>query len=103
MLLVGTSNRVEAIPDTLKRVGRFDREFVLSLPTPEARGNILWQLLSNMKHSLSQEDVNRIGERGFGLSKADLAGVVRAAWQNAISRWKEEKASDIQSANSHFI
>lgn len=41
VVLIGATNRVDAIDAALRRTGRFDREFTFSLPSCEARAEIL--------------------------------------------------------------
>ena len=41
IIVIGATNRIDAIDPALRRPGRFDREFEFSLPAKEARKDIL--------------------------------------------------------------
>lgn len=119
VVVIGTTNRPNAIDPALRRPGRFDREFeigkhqtnsqhhvhdqieidpfcfcgVAGVPDAEARLVILEVLLAKTPHSISQADLRALAGRAHGYVGADLSAVVREAGTLAIKRWVNEHAS----------
>ncbi|EIW81549.1 AAA-domain-containing protein [Coniophora puteana RWD-64-598 SS2] len=87
VVVIGTTNRPNAIDPALRRPGRFDREFEIGVPDAAARLSILQVLLSNTPHTLSPSDLHTIASRAHGYVGADLSAVVREAGTLAIKRW----------------
>ncbi|KAJ6619519.1 AAA family ATPase [Mycena sp. CBHHK59/15] len=87
VVVIGTTNRPNAIDPALRRPGRFDREIEIGIPDTEARLSILQVLLSKTPHTMSQEDLLAIASRAHGYVGADLSAVVREAGTIAIKRW----------------
>ncbi|KAG5653163.1 hypothetical protein H0H81_002005 [Sphagnurus paluster] len=87
VVVIGTTNRPNAIDPALRRPGRFDREIEIGIPDAEARFSILNVLLSNTPHSISQEQLRAFSSRAHGYVGADLGAVVREAGTIAIKRW----------------
>ncbi|KAF9220516.1 AAA-domain-containing protein [Gyrodon lividus] len=87
VVVIGTTNRPNAIDPALRRPGRFDREFEIGVPDAEARFAILDVLLSKTPHSISQAAIRTLASRAHGYVGADLSAVVREAGTIAIKRW----------------
>ncbi|KAJ7758519.1 AAA family ATPase [Mycena maculata] len=87
VVVIGTTNRPNAIDPALRRPGRFDREIEIGIPDVEARCSILQVLLSKTPHTISQADLLSIASRAHGYVGADLSAVVREAGTIAIKRW----------------
>jgi SpoVK/Ycf46/Vps4 family AAA+-type ATPase len=58
VVVVATTNRVDAIDPALRRPGRFDREVRFGVPSPSDRRDILTKHLSGMHHSLTDDQVS---------------------------------------------
>lgn len=113
VVIIGTTNRPNAIDPALRRPGRFDREIEIGrsklismtvtsrhvgIPDAQARFSILKVLLSNTPHSISDEDLAAFASRAYGYVGADLSAIVREAGTIAIKRWIETSsasASDV--------
>jgi AAA family ATPase len=112
VVVIGTTNRPNAIDPALRRPGRFDREieigtsansyflFLLSMMNPgvpdaEARHSILNVLLSKTPHSISQDDLRAFSSRAHGYVGADLSAIVREAGTLAIKRWLASPAEEL--------
>ncbi|KAJ2933421.1 hypothetical protein H1R20_g3679, partial [Candolleomyces eurysporus] len=89
VVVVGTTNRPNAIDPALRRPGRFDREIEIGIPDAEARLSILKVLLSKTPHTISQEDLRSLASRAHGYVGADLSAVVREAGTISIKRWSK--------------
>ncbi|KAG6872380.1 hypothetical protein C0995_010194, partial [Termitomyces sp. Mi166 len=87
VVVIGTTNRPNAIDPALRRPGRFDREIEIGVPDAEARLSILNVLLANTPHSIAQQDLQAFSSRAHGYVGADLSAVVREAGTIAIKRW----------------
>ncbi|KZO91609.1 AAA-domain-containing protein [Calocera viscosa TUFC12733] len=87
VIVVGTTNRVNAIDPALRRPGRFDREVEIGIPDVAARLAILRVLLEKLPHSLDDAALQALAGRTHGYVGADLAALVRDAGALAIHRW----------------
>ncbi|KAJ2918727.1 hypothetical protein MD484_g1678, partial [Candolleomyces efflorescens] len=87
VVVVGTTNRPNAIDPALRRPGRFDREIEIGIPDAQARLSILKVLLAKTPHTISDEELWSIASRAHGYVGADLSAVVREAGTQAIKRY----------------
>ncbi|KAF9465782.1 P-loop containing nucleoside triphosphate hydrolase protein [Collybia nuda] len=87
VVVIGTTNRPNAIDPALRRPGRFDREIEIGIPDAEARFSILNVLLSKTPHTITQDELAVVSSRAHGYVGADLSAVVREAGTIAIKRW----------------
>ncbi|TFK22011.1 AAA family ATPase [Coprinopsis marcescibilis] len=87
VVVIGTTNRPNAIDPALRRPGRFDREIEIGIPDAEARLSILNVLLKNTPNSISQSQLHSLASRAHGYVGADLSAAVREAGTIAIKRW----------------
>ncbi|CAK5284283.1 unnamed protein product [Mycena citricolor] len=87
VVVIGTTNRPNAIDPALRRPGRFDREIEIGVPDVEARYLILQVLLTKTPHSVSDAQLRAIASRAHGYVGADLGAMVREAGTIAIKRW----------------
>ncbi|RLE89263.1 MAG: AAA family ATPase [Thermoprotei archaeon] len=85
VIVIGATNRPEALDPALRRPGRFDREIVFPVPDRKARKEILLVHTRNMPLS---DDVNldEIAEITHGFTGADLAALCREAAMSALRR-----------------
>jgi len=85
VIVIGATNRVDALDMALRRAGRFDREIALGVPTLEARSEILAKITSRMKLS-GDFDFQLLAQKTPGYVGADLASLAREAGTIAINR-----------------
>ena len=78
ILLLAATNRVECIPDYLRRPGRFDREIVVSPPNATQRLAMLKKFIyiANPTCSISDEELMQIAEACVGYVAADLKALI---------------------------
>jgi SpoVK/Ycf46/Vps4 family AAA+-type ATPase len=78
VVVIGATNRPDAVDPALRRPGRFDREFYFGLPGLEAREKILsimtrkwegWGSCSKEGEGNAEEKENEVKERIKGLAK----------------------------------
>ncbi|KIY65496.1 AAA family ATPase [Cylindrobasidium torrendii FP15055 ss-10] len=96
VIVIGTTNRPNAIDPALRRPGRFDREIEVGVPDIEGRVSILRVLLAKSPHSLSDEDLLTISSRAHGYVGADLGAVVREAGTISIKRHLLDPTSPLE-------
>jgi len=85
VVVIGATNRPDAIDPALRRAGRFDREIEVSVPDRDGRMEIL-SVHSRDVPLADDVDLAAIADRTHGFVGADLAGVVQEAAMNALER-----------------
>jgi transitional endoplasmic reticulum ATPase len=85
VVVLGTTNRLEDVEDSLRRGGRFDREVEVGVPDRRGRYEILGIHAQGLPVS-EDVDVARIAARTHGFVGADLESLVTAAVRNAVDR-----------------
>ncbi|XP_015938856.1 cell division control protein 48 homolog C [Arachis duranensis] len=85
VLVIGATNRPDALDPALRRPGRFDREIVVGIPDESSREHILTMLTRNLKLEGSL-DLKHIARSTPGYVSADLVAVVKEAGNLAIKR-----------------
>ncbi len=85
VVVVATTNRIDAIDPAIRRPGRFDYHIEVPLPGEAGREAIVSTHLRKMKTS-HHLDLARIAKATDGFSGADLAAVCREAGLTAIQR-----------------
>ncbi|KAG5677081.1 hypothetical protein PVAND_006865 [Polypedilum vanderplanki] len=85
VLVIGATNRAEALDPALRRVGRFDHEISLGIPDRQARAQILQIISRNLK---LERPFNFDEMAAFtpGYVGADLLALATRAASNAIKR-----------------
>ena len=86
VVVVGTTNRPDAIERALRRPGRFDRELEVGVPTPDDRLEILRAHLRGLNHDLSDAYVEDVSRRAHGFVGADVAALCQHAAMRALTR-----------------
>ncbi|PSQ07676.1 AAA family ATPase [Halobacteriales archaeon QS_6_71_20] len=85
VVVIGATNRVDAIDPALRRGGRFDREIEIGVPDRDGRKEILQVHTRNMP--LAEEiDIDEYAETTHGFVGADIASLAKEAGMNAIRR-----------------
>ncbi|XP_076941082.1 cell division control protein 48 homolog C-like [Bidens hawaiensis] len=85
VLVIGATNRPDAVDPALRRPGRFDREISLGVPDENARIKILSVLTQNLKLE-GAFDLVKISRSTPGFVGADLAALVNKAGNLAMKR-----------------
>ncbi len=89
IIVIGASNRVNAIDPALRRPGRFDREIEIGVPSKKGRLEILQIHTRGMPLS-KDVDLKRLSEITHGYSGADIAALGREAAMKALRRYLPE-------------
>lgn len=85
VIVIGATNRPDALDEALRRAGRFDREISIGIPDEEARRAILSMLTANLRLS-GDFDFNQLAKVTPGYVGADLRALTTAAGVLAVKR-----------------
>ncbi|EGZ24816.1 hypothetical protein PHYSODRAFT_554855 [Phytophthora sojae] len=85
VVLIGATNRPDALDSALRRAGRFDREICLGIPDEEAREKILRVLARKMTLE-GDFDFAALARRTPGYVGADLVSLTKEAAVGAVNR-----------------
>jgi transitional endoplasmic reticulum ATPase len=89
VIVIGATNRVDALDPALRRGGRFDREIEVGVPDKEGREEILQVHTRGMP--LSEEiDLDRYAENTHGFVGADIEQLAKEAAMGALRRIRPE-------------
>ncbi|KAJ2069474.1 hypothetical protein GGH13_004512 [Coemansia sp. S155-1] len=83
LVVIGATNRPNALDSALRRPGRFDREISIDVPDQQARSRILQHYLQRMPGTV---DIEQLASATIGYVGADLSALCREAALLAISR-----------------
>ena len=89
VIVIGATNRVDAIDPALRRGGRFDREIEIGVPDKEGRKEILQVHTRGMPLS-EAIDIDSYAENTHGFVGADLATLTKESAMNALRRIRPE-------------
>jgi hypothetical protein len=90
IIVVGATNRIDSIPQYLRRAGRFDREVPLAPPNSRERAKILSSLLPDEP---DPQAIAKIAELCVGYVPADLTALARRATVLAIQKQSTRSSS----------
>lgn len=99
VVLIGATNRIDAIDGALRRPGRFDREFNFPLPGCEARAEILDIHTRKWKQPPSKELKLELAATCVGYCGADL----KALCTEAAIRAFREKYPQVYTSDDKFL
>ncbi|MGZ2383853.1 CDC48 family AAA ATPase [Rhizobium brockwellii] len=84
-VVIGATNRRDAIDEALRRPGRFDREIVIGVPDQNGRREVL--AIHTRGMPLTEDaDLDEIARTTYGFVGADLGALVREAAMDALRR-----------------
>jgi len=89
IIVIGATNREDAIDPALRRPGRFDREIEIGVPTREGRREIL--LIHTRRMPLEDNfELQKFVDMTYGFVGADLAALAREAAMKTLVRYLPE-------------
>ena len=86
VIVIGATNRPDALDPALRRPGRFDREIEIGIPDVKGRYEIL-QIHTRGMPLGEDVDLNRVAEITHGYTGADLEALAREAAMKALRRY----------------
>jgi len=89
IIVIGATNRPNAIDPALRRPGRFDREIEIGVPDKKGRNEMLQIHTRNMP--LAEDvDIKRLSDITHGYTGADISSLSREAAMKALRRYTPE-------------
>ena len=85
VVVIGATNRVNAIDPALRRTGRFDREIEIGVPDRDGRREVLHIHTRGMPLA-KNVDINKIADMSHGFVGSDLQALTKEAAMRAIRR-----------------
>jgi transitional endoplasmic reticulum ATPase len=85
VVVIGATNRVDALDEALRRPGRFDREVVISVPDLQGRREILAIHTRGMPLG-SDVDTEELARTTYGFVGADMSALAREAAMETLRR-----------------
>ncbi len=89
VVVIGATNRLDAIDPALRRPGRFDREIEIGVPPEDDRAQVL-QIHTRGMPLGDDVDIGYIAQQTHGFVGADLAALAREAAIKALRRYLPE-------------
>jgi transitional endoplasmic reticulum ATPase len=86
VIVIGATNRIEAIDPALRRPGRFDREIRIGVPDRNGRKEIL-QIHTRRMPLAPDVNLDELADITHGFTGADIAALCREAAMNALRRF----------------
>ncbi len=86
VIVIGATNRVDALDPALRRPGRFDREITIGVPDRTGRKEIL-QIHTRSMPLAQDVNLDELAEITHGYVGADLAQLAREAAMNALRKF----------------
>ena len=85
VIVLGATNRPDALDPALRRAGRFDREISMGIPDESARARILEKMVGGMR--LAEDlDLPFLAKKTAGFVGADLSALTKEAALGAVQR-----------------
>ena len=89
VIVVGATNRPDALDPALRRPGRFDREIEIGVPDKKGRHEIL-QIHTRGMPLAKEVDLRKLADMSHGYTGADLAGLCRETAMKTLRRYLPE-------------
>ena len=89
VIVIGATNRPDALDPALRRPGRFDREIEIGVPDKKGRHEIL-QIHTRGMPLAKDVDLKKVEDMTHGYTGADLAGLCRETAMKALRRYLPE-------------
>ncbi len=102
LIVIGATNRVDALDPALRRGGRFDREIEIGVPDRDGRKEILQVHTRGMPLS-DAVDLDVFADNTHGFVGADLASLTKEAAMNALRRIRPELDLDEEEIDAEVL
>jgi len=91
IVFIGATNRLESLDSAGIRSGRIDKKIHIGKPDRKARKSILEAQLSDLPHTLTREQLDKIAEQTEGLTAADLNRLIENAARMSLFERDDDK------------
>ena len=102
VVVIGATNRPDAIDEALRRPGRFDREIVIGVPDTQGRHDIL-NIHTRGMPLAEGVDLEELARTTYGFVGADLGALAREAAISALRRVLPEMDLDLDEIPSDVL
>ncbi|WP_411966837.1 CDC48 family AAA ATPase [Haloferax sp. YSSS75] len=102
VVVIGATNRVDAIDTALRRGGRFDREIEIGVPDRDGRKEILQVHTRNMPLS-DGIDLDEYADSTHGFVGADLESLAKESAMHALRRIRPELDLDAEEIDAEVL
>ena len=102
VIVLGATNRPEGVDPALRRPGRFDREFEISVPNEDGRLEILFIHTRGMPVS-DDVDLKDLASELHGYTGADIKSLCREAAMKSIRRYLPEIDLETEKISSEVL
>ena len=89
--ILATTSKLDFVDNSLRRAGRLQKEFEVSVPDRKIRREIIMKLLLKVPHTLTEKNIEDISSETHGFVAADLEGLCSEAWSHAKERLSNQK------------
>ncbi len=89
VIVIGATNRPNALDPALRRPGRFDREIEIGIPDKQERYEVV-QVHTRGMHLAEDVDLKTLSDISHGYTGADIAALSREAGMKALRRYLPE-------------
>lgn len=94
VIVIGATNRIDALDPALRRGGRFDREIEIGVPDESGRREILDVHTRGMPLA-DDVDLDRVATRTHGFVGADIKSLATEAALNALRRYRTDETEEM--------
>ncbi|MHC1632107.1 MAG: CDC48 family AAA ATPase [Methanotrichaceae archaeon] len=102
VVVIGATNRPDALDSALRRPGRFDREIEIGVPNVEGRLEIL-QIHTRGMPLAEDVDLKKLAEITHGFVGADIAALAREAGMRSLRRILPEMDLEVESIPAEIL
>jgi len=86
VVVLGATNQIDVLDLALRRPGRFDREIEIGVPSANSRRCIFGQYLTQIMHSITQQEMDEISDGAHGFLPSDISALFQEASMSALRR-----------------
>jgi transitional endoplasmic reticulum ATPase len=102
VIVIGATNRVDAIDPALRRGGRFDREIEIGVPDKAGRKEIL-QVHTRGMPLVDDVDLDQYADNTHGFVGADLESLTKEAAMNALRRIRPQLDLEAEEIDAEML
>lgn len=89
--VLATTSKLDYVDNSIRRAGRLQKEFEVSVPDRKMRREIITKLLLKVPHTLNEKNIKDVSSETHGFVAADLEGLCSEARSHAKERLSHQK------------
>ena len=99
IVIIGATNRPNALDEAFRRPGRLDREVEIGIPNALERLDILQIILKDIPHDLTLQQIEKMAFDCHGYVGADLSSLIREAGLKALEMYIKSSCNQLDYTN----